>query len=71
MDKVSIAALATLALASLRNALGRIFMAVIGPKIVEWAVLKALEWLAQQTKSAVDDELVAKVKEALNGSTSQ
>ncbi|MBK9292811.1 MAG: hypothetical protein IPM52_14480 [Bacteroidetes bacterium] len=53
---------------ALRATAWRLLQALISPKVVEWAVLKLLHWLSRQTKSQVDDELVQKVAEAMQGS---
>jgi hypothetical protein len=63
--KLLLALLTPVLIASLKDVLHRILMALVGRKVVEWAVLSALEWLAKRTDSHVDDELVDIVKKAL------
>lgn len=65
MINTLLAVLAAVALASLKDVLHRLAMAIVGPKVVEWLVLSALRWLAKQTKSNADDALLEHVEAAL------
>lgn len=60
--KAFIASMAALAVA---GAAIRIIKAIFSPRVVEWAVMRALAWLAKQSQSNADDELVAVVRESL------
>lgn len=52
----------------LLSVLTKIAMAACGEKVVVWLVFKAAEELAQSTKSDVDDEFVAMVKQSFEDS---
>lgn len=63
--KALCALVAPLLLVALKDVLHKLLMALVGRRVVEWLVLNALDWLAKHSKSRVDDELVAIVREEL------
>lgn len=58
--------LAAIALGARQTAF-KLLSALFSPKVIEWAVLRALRWLAGRTSSGVDNELVELVAEAMQG----
>lgn len=52
----------------LKQVAQHLLMSLLTRQFIEDLIIKALKWLAKKTDSAVDDELVAKVEEALKKS---
>lgn len=57
---------ASVAVPGLRSVYFAIFRVVASEEVMKWMVLKALEILVKSTKNTFDDELLEKVKAALN-----
>jgi len=56
---------ASVAVPGLRSVYFAIFRVAASEEVLKWMVIKALEVLVKSTRNKFDDELLAKIKEAL------
>lgn len=43
-----------------------LLVVLVGEPMIQWAFFKATKWLAQKTKTTVDDEFLVKLEDSYN-----